>query len=354
MASVRRVDVMGQGGTDTLTIDTSNGAVALPEGITFDGGSQSDTLVLNGHKASKKTETVGSVSTLTYKDRASRKYQIFKYQGVETLTDNMPETTVGDKIADAFSDFWEWLTHLFPSSSNSNYALVGDSVPRALNGAPPSVSPPVTDPTSGGPEPEGESEAGNGLGILRILETGTGSFQLSDVGSALIPDLEAFRHALDLVGDGVDNGTVTYTDVGGVITFHARINKELDGGAALNVTSSQFGGAINFAGSMEIAMDVTLEVTFGWANINNPSSVSGTASVGIGQDVINFLRFGAENVLDQLKALKEDLNTLRASAGLTINGQRSSAFSIAGNLGFPNDALDKLLDFVHALDQEVI
>ncbi|HXJ75776.1 MAG TPA: hypothetical protein VNM37_23160, partial [Candidatus Dormibacteraeota bacterium] len=96
------------------------------------------------------------------------------------------------------------------------------------------------------------------------------------------------------------------------------------------------------------------DLTFSWANINNASSVSVTASVGIGQDIINFLRFGAENVLDQLKALKEDLNTLRASAGLTINGQRSSAFSIAGNLGFANDALDKLLDFVNAFDQKVI
>ena len=48
LSLLKRIDVNGQGGTDTLTVDTTNGVIEVPLGIHSDGGTENDTLVVSG------------------------------------------------------------------------------------------------------------------------------------------------------------------------------------------------------------------------------------------------------------------------------------------------------------------
>jgi hypothetical protein len=46
LSLLKRIDVNGQGGTDTLTVDTTNGVIEVSLGIHYDGGTENDTLVV--------------------------------------------------------------------------------------------------------------------------------------------------------------------------------------------------------------------------------------------------------------------------------------------------------------------
>ena len=59
LAAINQINIFGLGGNDTLTIDSSNGLITVPNGIRFDGGNGFNSLTLTGTSA--QTEDTYSV-----------------------------------------------------------------------------------------------------------------------------------------------------------------------------------------------------------------------------------------------------------------------------------------------------
>lgn len=94
----------------------------------------------------------------------------------------------------------------------------------------------------------------NGNGVLDPGED-------ANVNGALDPTLAELRAALD-ASDAIP-GNVTLTEAGDVSSLTIRIVKTLEGPADLEILSEVLGGLLNLKGTIEIAADVTLNLTIG-------------------------------------------------------------------------------------------
>ncbi|MGH7341354.1 MAG: hypothetical protein ACREKH_12765, partial [Candidatus Rokuibacteriota bacterium] len=149
LTSLERIEFEGLGGNDTLEVDSSEGAITVPDGIMFDGGAGSDALVLNGGKTSSiDTDVAGAQTILTIVDHASDATQIVKYEGVELVTNNLPEASTLEKIGDALEEFFRWIGLIRDpgQGAESELAVLGSSLPRALVGTEVSGPIPLSDP----------------------------------------------------------------------------------------------------------------------------------------------------------------------------------------------------------------
>src|SRR6266480_2016919 len=61
------------------------------------------------------------------------------------------------------------------------------------------------------------------------------------------------------------------------------------------------------------------DVTLAWANLADPTSVHVSASSSAGQSLINFLKVGAQDVLTELKGLRDQLDQLAHSDTVAID-----------------------------------
>ena len=94
VASVDNIVVSGLGGNDTLIVDSTNGLIAVPGGITYDGGAGFDSLVLTGGSVDASSHVVGpalgsGVSTMVLGGAV----QQVSYSNIEPLSDNVPAAT---------------------------------------------------------------------------------------------------------------------------------------------------------------------------------------------------------------------------------------------------------------------
>lgn len=94
LSTIDRINVLGRGGNDLLTVDSSHGLISLAEGIHFDGGGATDTLVLTQTGGSAVLTDVYSVgpnagdgiSQIT----GSLGSQTVYFKNVEPVLDNVP------------------------------------------------------------------------------------------------------------------------------------------------------------------------------------------------------------------------------------------------------------------------
>ena len=97
LSGIDRINVLGRGGIDQLTIDSSHGLITLAEGIHFDGGASVDTLSLTQTGGSTHTSDTYSVGPTNSEgisqisDAAST--QIVYFKNLEPVLDNVPATT---------------------------------------------------------------------------------------------------------------------------------------------------------------------------------------------------------------------------------------------------------------------
>ncbi len=262
--SVSTITFAGSDGADTLTVDSSFGAISLPGGIHFDGGDGADTLILDGGKVVSDTQsTDAGVTQVETVDYASGATQLVSYENVETFTDNLPQASDLETIGSGLGDFFDWLDHLNDPGEGADQSLaaLGTSLLRALISGP--VEPPAE--PEGGPQVAGEGP-GAGMdsleGLRRLIETGTGAFDLGGIGGADIATYDALRDALDALD--ATGGNVSYTQVGDTTTFTAQVVKTLDGTADLDVGFDLFGGRVDLHGTMNISADVALNLQFGF------------------------------------------------------------------------------------------
>ncbi|HEX6657481.1 MAG TPA: hypothetical protein VF065_05330, partial [Ilumatobacter sp.] len=268
LASVGEIVFNGSGGNDTLTVDSTHGAIDVPGGIHFDGGDGTDELVLNGNEVVSKSSTVdGGVTRLEIEDLASDATQVVFRENVETLTDNLPGASNIEILGDGFEDFLDWLDRLSDPGEGlqQELAVLGNSLPRVLTGVP------VGRGTIPAGTPEGEEEETpqalpGGFealqGIRRLIETGAGAFNLDDIGSGALATFDDLRDALDAL-DG-DDGNVSFQTVGDTTTFTVEIVKQITGTADFTVEAEEFGGEIDLGGVIDISADVVLTLEFGF------------------------------------------------------------------------------------------
>ena len=272
ISSFDRIEVQGMGGDDSLEVDSSSGAITAPGGIVFDGGSGTNTLTLSGGKVTTiETDTVGPQTVLTIHDRASHADEIVKYENVASYVNNLPQATAAEIIGDAFVNVFPWLDQIADpgQGAESEMAVIGGSLPRALAGTEVSPIAPLGDAVEqGGLEPGAVAGNGNGVeGLRRLIETGTGGFSIDDIGSGALATYEGVRAALD----GLDStdGNVTFTDtltgdpVGGEVRFTAQVLKRLGGEADLDLDFDLLGGHVNLQGLIGIDAAVELNLVFG-------------------------------------------------------------------------------------------
>ncbi|MBL8385220.1 MAG: exo-alpha-sialidase, partial [Burkholderiales bacterium] len=260
LSSFQRIDVFGLSGFDTLEVDSTHGALSIPDGIRFDGGIGDDTLHLVGAPISDSGETVnGSETTLTVLDSQSLKSQAITYLNVETVDNDLPESGILNLLGDGLEGLFAWLNLLATQGAETEMAVLGNSLPRALTGAPATSPPPAEDPWPEAPAGLGLVQE-SGAGFSRLVESGTGAFSLSDIGGG-IATLDALRDALD----GLDGtaGNVSYALVGGKPVFDFQFAKRLSGAADLDTDFAFLGGTVDLDGVLRIGAEVVVDIRFG-------------------------------------------------------------------------------------------
>lgn len=92
IANISEVNVNGNAGIDTLTIDMSNGLPLLPVGINFDGEADGGSLILDPGSYAGSLTTITHTLSSNSAGSVSIDGQIINYTSAETLTDSLDVT----------------------------------------------------------------------------------------------------------------------------------------------------------------------------------------------------------------------------------------------------------------------
>jgi hypothetical protein len=277
---LQSISVDGGTGADTLSIDLTNGSFSIPGGIQFNGSDNTDTLQLTpglDHYQASQTGpspdangvTRGSVSIVSGDNNNPR--LTIAFTGVVQIQPNgiplllTPNAPGGDLLAtladglqqtaDRSAAFLDSGTLRVPGISSLAQALRGDPPP------PGQVSDNSTDPEQAAPTSQDTSE---GSDILRrLIETGLGAFQISDIG--LTSANQTITQRLDELEQqfvGLDpNGSVSMTQANGTTQFDVKITKTLEGTADFDATA--LNGLVGLSGTVDLTANVTLHLIFG-------------------------------------------------------------------------------------------
>ncbi|HEV7132735.1 MAG TPA: hypothetical protein VGN27_03260, partial [Gaiellaceae bacterium] len=263
--SVGEIDVLGNAGADTLTIDSTNGSISVPGGIFFTGGTEADSLILKGAKV-EKVDTTGSTSTK----------KVFKVvelgAGSETVTftdfgtgaDPTPDTSglatpsTAQEVVDTIAR-WAGLTQ--PPAPQ--LAVFGVALPRALRPqAPPATALPTTGTGRGQDDVSSDAPldpADPSSGISRMFTFADGSTLLDKVNDGTITDVASLLTQLGiLAGHAVTNtGTDAFPRI--VLNF----TKTYTGSVPFSFAFDKFGGHVQLSGSLEASIDFTVNLVVG-------------------------------------------------------------------------------------------
>ena len=235
LANLQAINVTGGSGNDTLTIDSSNGAINPPGGINYDGGLGSNSLIIKGTAGdvfvANPLGVPGSgIAFVQGNTFGSLVLQSTTYKNVATVTDNI-QPLVGDinvlpAIRNGLPDVFAWDSQLGTAGPMDEQVPVLGNVDAALAGVSVNYGVPVSDQGFQLAETAEESPASPGTSILQqLFETGVGAFPLSAIGTSIttVAQLQAALLGLHPTGQVVlnQNGTTT--------TFTLNITKTLIG-----------------------------------------------------------------------------------------------------------------------------
>lgn len=265
LSTLQRIEVIGGGGDDSLSINIDNGPINVPEKIHFDGGSQSSTDNLSVIGTVNPLENRFNLSTRTSTIEArdftgSKVTQRITWNEVENPFNSVPNVSRIGSVSNGLRHSGQFSTGMFARL----FPVFGSSLARWANGILIPGVEGIALPPAGAEVPRARKPAASSGApfLLRLFEAGEGAFNLDSVDSnGEINTLEELRTALD----GLDStpGNVTLSEAGGVTTFIIQIFKTLDGPANLEILSEVLGGFVNLKGTLDIAADVTLNLTVG-------------------------------------------------------------------------------------------
>jgi len=294
-ASIASITINGNGAEDTLTVDLSNGAVAVPSGITFNGAAESDTVeIVNPGSATVVSDT-GIVSgglattasqTVTVVDpHGDSGTMTVRWTGVETGTDG---ATVAQNV-DVLAPGLGAVAAAFQNGLSDALRGVGlagvnaESIASALNGLMvdeirakdlPFLTTSSVIPQGGRIQLDGAVSV-----LSRIFSQGGLDLgQVSTSGALATP--AALRQALDDLDATPGNVTLDEaTDRDGdgnpdIFFEMAVTGTELEGIIDLDVGADVLAGTgrIELSGALEITATVDLNVDFGWIHKVSSSS----------------------------------------------------------------------------------
>ncbi|MBM3881910.1 MAG: LEPR-XLL domain-containing protein, partial [Verrucomicrobia bacterium] len=262
LAHIREITVHTGAGNDTLTVDSSRRAVAVPDGIEFDGGDSAlDTLRFEGLRLTPLLSGPAATPRLHYVDG-----QTVRAWNVETVTDAGTLPSFLSSLGTGLPTFSDWSTRLSDPLS-LELPLLGRSLGSSLGGFRFTLPPGVGEEFVPGPE----EEEGRTLGDLveapaalfrRLFESGTG-LALEDLGTLITSEAE-LQSRLDSLDSTPGNVTVdggagrlVLGNVGASQPFRRTLSMSVP------LDLDLLNGAIQLRGGLELTAEVELYLEVG-------------------------------------------------------------------------------------------
>ena len=273
-SAVTGILVEGMGGDDTLTMDSNHGPLFFPKNIVFDGGADSNQLILEGSQSySLKESTQSGVTTLTLHDVRADQDTTFVYENT-ILQNNLEETSSLEIIRDTLARVFRGISQFFERESGveGELALIGHSLPRILNGSQENDIDPAGDPVEDATQVVQNGTIQPSSGLERLVESGQNGFSLSEIGVSILSlaDLVAQLDDLDDVAGNVILDEVSDRDGDSVAdtTLSIQIARRLGGSADIVLQSDYGAGDVDLHGDLDASIDVVLDLVLGIESIN--------------------------------------------------------------------------------------
>jgi|GEM_PF-6918000 len=327
LSSIQSLVIHTGGVSDSLFVDSANGALSFPGGISIDGATTSvelDNGVFVSQTASSTATTTTTVVTLQGGSTESTTTDI-----AVTPLNNL--TAASNDVVDGtgLGGFFNWLNQvaILPttgSTTQPELALLGTSLFDAVMGEP--ATAPAAESDQGGPAGPGAGANSGVEGFLRLIETGTGAFNIGAIGTT-ITTFAQLQTALQNLGAtnivGSDLTSVSF-----------QLVKPLSGQADLHSSFSFGGGQVALDGNFALQAQLTLHLSFGVDGTGFFIDTAGTSLAidhialnGDGHAVGHFGFLDVQAGLDQL--------TIDPSVGLTVSlsGGKLRLADLTGSLG---------------------
>jgi Ca2+-binding RTX toxin-like protein len=260
---VQSIVVNGSSGDNALDVDSVNGAINVFN-IQFNGQGASNSLRLDGFAdvpvPSPATPADGSF-TLIY-NGATQKVSYSNVGSVQSAVtppgpgNALPEIRVG------LATFSAGLGGMVDTAvAGQAIPVLGDSAVASLNGEPLGLD--TGDPdhaaSAGAAAQDGGGDDSTDSILQRLIETGTGAFSLTDIGSTIttLDDLKTHLAALD----PSNAQAVTLTQDANGARFTLNITKTLSSQALLDATA--LAGQMDLTGTADVSASVTFQLIFG-------------------------------------------------------------------------------------------
>ncbi|HNH35166.1 MAG TPA: OmpA family protein, partial [Rhodocyclaceae bacterium] len=271
LSAFRTIDIAGQGGNDTIVLDSGNGPIEVANRIEVRGGAGTDTLEMPGIEAISVGSADGGAELTvqgldSFLDTRTERVHV---AGVENAPDlgALPIDPV-DAALGGLEAFSESLRHLIEEALRGQDIPLFDagSLAAALNG----ITFDQSDPLGfavfsqiSQVEAGGLAQLDDGGSVLRRLF----GFNIADwVGQ--VTTAAELRDKLDALDDIA--GNVALNETGGVTSFDLELFSTLSGIASLEVDGPATvgarlldGGTVELGGEVELQFDVKLDLSFG-------------------------------------------------------------------------------------------
>ena len=269
LTTLHRIVVLGGSGTDTLTVDSANGAIALPGGIHFTGGADADadTVVFTGGKVHgvKTTTPAAGQRRIAVDDVFGGGTEVVLFidfvSGTDTISDTLPRATAAEKTKDG-------ITKLLKGTSGpkTELALLGSTLPRAIRAQPGTVPKPLGTGIGGGGGNTGKARLGEALGLAafqgleRLFDLGNGTNLIDLFLDGTVVTMADLFAKLQLLA-GASNVTFNGSETEPLFTLD--LTKTIDGEADVEFAFEQFGASAGLRGDVKVRATVNLKITFG-------------------------------------------------------------------------------------------
>jgi Ca2+-binding RTX toxin-like protein len=270
LASLAKIEIERNGGSDRLILDYSNGIIATPnftsQFIQFNAGTDTTDNDVIEYRGSAVVHALAKpVSATLFGDSLQRDgRRAFVYSDIPHRENNLvnPQAAI-QAIREGLIALSKTTAQVDVATALDGAPLVGASLVDAfMRGIDPTIEPesfPEAVQVLAGQTRRFRGAAGGRSLLERIIEQGTSAFDLADIGSAAIAtpqELEARLEALDSIPNNV-----SLTTSGGETRFDVQIKKNLAGTASLGL--SALGGLATLDGFIDVSADVTLNLRFG-------------------------------------------------------------------------------------------
>ncbi|NOS70945.1 MAG: LEPR-XLL domain-containing protein [Verrucomicrobia bacterium] len=260
LANILKISVHLGSGTDNLIVDSTEGDVAIPGGIEFDGGAGADTFDFQGPaRTALESATQGTISI-----REMGHQKVFA-TNVETFLDTTTAENFLTAIRNGFQSVSDWFSRV---DDLGEMPLLGDSLGSALGGGQFRPLKQLADEKRAGLDGAGPAfgSAREQLTSLmtRLLENGTGGFRIADIGTLITNaiNLQSLLDSLDNIpGNVTVDGGLQKLVLGDPTDPNKPFKRTLTFNAPLDATL--LGGQIELHGSLELSAEIDLMMEMG-------------------------------------------------------------------------------------------